>query len=351
MSLELVWFALGAISLTVYVVLDGYDLGTGILHYLAPTTRRERALAMKSIGPVWDGNEVWLLASGATLYLAFPTLYATAISGFYLPVNILLWLLAFRALGIEMKHHLHHPLWDEVWDAAFFAASLLITLFLGVALGNLVRGVSIDPSGKFFAPLWTNFRVGDEVGIIDWFTLLVGVTATAGAALHGAAWLAYRVAGPLKLRAQSLVPRLVLATLGLLVATSAGLFVARPELPAALAARPFVLVLPVAALAGISAALVFSRRGEHRRAFYGTSIFLGAMVLTAAATIYPNVIVGRVAERSITAASARAAEYGLTVGLYWWVPGMLLATAYSLFLHRSLPKGLSEADVEETDAH
>lgn len=348
MSLELLWFALGALSLTVYVVLDGYDLGTGILHYLAPATRRERALAMKSIGPVWDGNEVWLLAAGATLYFAFPTLYATAISGFYLPVNILLWLLAFRALGIEMKHQLHHPLWDEVWDAAFFVASLLITLFLGVALGNLVRGVSLDASGKFFAPLWTNFMVGDEVGILDWFTLLVGATATVGVALHGATWLAHRVAGPLSERARKLVAPLVYATVGLLIATSAGLVVARPDLPANLASRPLVLALPLVASAGLAGALLFSRRGAYGRAFAGSSVFLAAMVLTAAATIYPNVIVGRVAERSISAAAAKTGTYGLSIGLYWWIPGMMLATAYSLFLHRSLPRGLSDADL---DAH
>lgn len=349
MSLELLWFVLGALSLTVYVVLDGYDLGTGILHYLAPATRGERALAMKSIGPVWDGNEVWLLASGATLYFAFPTLYATAISGFYLPVNILLWLLAFRALGIEMKHHLHHPLWDEVWDAAFFGASLLITLFLGVALGNLVRGVSIDASGKFFAPLWTNFTVGEQVGILDWFTLLVGATATVSVGLHGATWLAHRVAGPLQERARKLIQPLAYATMGLLIITSAGLVVARPDLPASLASRPVVFALPLIALGGIAGALLFARQGQYGRAFAGSSVFLAGMVLTAAATIYPNVIVGRVAERSISAAAAKTGEYGLSVGLYWWIPGMLLATAYTLFLHRSLPRGLSEADIEHHD--
>jgi len=347
MSLELVWFCLGALSLAAYVVLDGFDLGTGILHFVAPATARERALSMKSIGPVWDGNEVWLLAAAATLYLAFPKLYATAISGFYLPVTILIWLLAFRALGIEMKHHLHHPLWDEIWDVAFFGASTLITLFLGVALGNLVRGVSIDASGKFFAPLWTNFAVGEEVGILDWFTLLVGLTATASVALHGAIWLAHRVEGPVETRARKLVAPLAIVTLLSLLLTSAGLVVVRPDLPASLALRPLVFLLPALALVGLGAALGLARRGDYRRAFLGSATFLAAMVLTAAATIYPNVIVARIGERSISASAAKAGEYGLSVGLYWWIPGVLLAMSYFAFLYRKLPRALRDADLDD----
>ncbi len=347
MSLEALWFAFGALSFAAYVVLDGFDLGAGIMHFVAGRDPKERTLIMRSIGPVWDGNEVWLLAAGATLYLAFPKLYAVAIAGFYLPVMILLWLLAARALGIEMKHHLHHPLWDDLWDAAFFGSSLLITLFLGVALGNVVRGVSLDESGRFFAPLWTNFRVGDEVGVLDWFTVSVGLTAVLGVALHGALWIAARIQGPPAERARTRVPLLAGATGAGLLVTSAGLVVVRPDLPASIGSRPLLLVLPAVALAGLAGAVVFTRRGHPARAFRASCAFLGAMVLTAAATIYPAVLPARVLSRSMLASAAKTSDYGLTVALYWWIPGILLACSYFVFLYRKLPRAMSLEDLDD----
>src|SRR4030081_1720454 len=144
------WFCLIAIMLTVYVLLDGFDLGAGAIHLLVAKTDQERREVLASISPVWDGNEVWLIAAGGTLYFAFPALYASSFSGFYLPLNIVRWLLMLRAVGIEFRLHLESPVWRGFFDGAFCLASGLLALFYGAALGNVIRAVPLRADGSFF---------------------------------------------------------------------------------------------------------------------------------------------------------------------------------------------------------
>src|SRR5206468_8991904 len=136
-----IWFWLVAIMITIYVLLDGFDLGAGAIHLLAAKTDEERRQVLASIGPVWDGNEVWLLAAGGTLYFAFPALYASSFSGFYLPLMIVLWLLILRGIAIEFRGHIDSSTWRPLWDAVFSLSSGLLAIFFGAALGNVVRGV------------------------------------------------------------------------------------------------------------------------------------------------------------------------------------------------------------------
>src|SRR5271170_1350778 len=198
------WFWLVAIMLTVYVLLDGFDLGAGAIHLLVAKTDAERRQVLASIGPVWDGNEVWLLAAGGTLYFAFPALYASGFSGFYLPLMMVLWLLILRGTSIEFRNHLHSAVWEPVWDFLFSASSLLLAVFFGAALANVVRGVPLDASGYFFEPLWTNFQLGEETGILDWYTILVGVLALLALVLHGSLWIQLKTSGPVSKRAATL---------------------------------------------------------------------------------------------------------------------------------------------------
>ncbi len=178
---------------------------------------------MRAIGPVWDGNEVWLLAAGGTLYFAFPLLYASSFSGFYLPLTMVLWLLMLRAIGIEFRTHLEDKLWKGFFDAIFGLASILLAIFLGAALGNVVRGVPLKADGFFFEPLWTNWRVGEQNGILDWYTVLCGVVALVTLAIHGSLYLATKTEGDLNLRARkvasTLWPVQVLLTILSLIAT------------------------------------------------------------------------------------------------------------------------------------
>jgi cytochrome d ubiquinol oxidase subunit II len=166
--MEAIWFCLVALMLTGYVVLDGYDIGAGIIHLLVARSDLERRQILQSIGPFWDGNEVWLIAGGGTLFFAFPALYASSFSGFYLPLMMVLWLLMLRGISIEVRNHIDSPVWKPLWDLIFASASALLAIFFGAALGNVVRGAPLDAEGNFFLPLWTNFQPSGEVGILDW---------------------------------------------------------------------------------------------------------------------------------------------------------------------------------------
>src|SRR6476469_4298574 len=142
-----IWFWLVAVMITAYVVLDGFDLGAGVLHLIIARSDQERRMVIRTIGPVWDGNEVWLIAGGGTLYFAFPLLYASGFSGFYLPLMIVLWLLILRGLGVELRMHLESTVWRGLFDGCCAFSSLLLTIFFGAALGNVVRGVPLQKDG------------------------------------------------------------------------------------------------------------------------------------------------------------------------------------------------------------
>src|SRR2546429_8450259 len=158
--MEAIWFWLVALMLAGYVVLDGYDIGAGIVHLLVARSDLEREQILKSIGPFWDGNEVWLIAGGGTLYFAFPGLYASSFSGFYLPLMIVLWLLMLRGISIEVRAHMNNPVWRGFFDVIFSVSSGLLAIFFGAALGNVIRGVPLGADGYFFEALWTNFQLG-----------------------------------------------------------------------------------------------------------------------------------------------------------------------------------------------
>ncbi|MBC7171266.1 MAG: cytochrome d ubiquinol oxidase subunit II, partial [Polyangiaceae bacterium] len=249
--IESLWFAFVAFLLIGYVVLDGFDLGAGILHLFIARSREEREQIVASIGPVWDGNEVWLITAGGTLFLAFPKLYAISFSGFYLPLILILWLLSFRALGIELRHHVHDPLWQDFWDVAFSLASLLLAAAYGMALGNVVRGITFDADGRFFAPFWTHFGVADPVGIVDYYTATVGVTAVVCLALHGALWISLRTAGGVEARAVKAIWPLYIATIALVIATTAVTLFVQPRVLENLGKYPIGAVFPLLAVGSL----------------------------------------------------------------------------------------------------
>jgi len=192
-----IWFWIVAVMIAAYVVLDGFDIGIGILYPFLARNEEDRCVMMRAIGPVWDGNEVWLLAGGGTLYFAFPLLYASAFSGFYLPLMIVLWLLIGRGASIELRLHVDNAVWRSFFDGLFFLSSALLAIFLGAALANVVRGVPLGADQYFFLPLWTNWRVGPHPGILDWYTVIGGLVAFIALATHGALYLATKAPGDL----------------------------------------------------------------------------------------------------------------------------------------------------------
>src|SRR6201982_1609601 len=193
--METVWFVVVAVMIAAYVVLDGFDLGAALIYLIVGKTGDARRRVLQAIGPVWDGNEVWLLAAGGTLYFAYPQLYASAFSGFYLPLMIVLWLLMLRGIGIELRSHMGNPVWQGFFDVVFCLSSALLAIFFGAALGNVIRGVPLRPDGYFFEPLWTNWRVGPDAGILDWYTVIAGVVALVALTIHGALYVSLKTEG------------------------------------------------------------------------------------------------------------------------------------------------------------
>src|SRR6266566_1693043 len=191
--MQTLWFILVAFMLTMYVVLDSFDLGAGVIHLVAARSDLERRTIVRAIGPVWDGNEVWLIAAGGTLFFTFPVLYASSFSGFYLPLIMVLWFLMLRGISIELRSHIHDPVWISFWDGVFFVGSALLAIFYGAALGNVIRGVPLDKNGIFFEALWTDFNpYSSNPGILDWYTILVGLLALAVLTTHGANYIAMK---------------------------------------------------------------------------------------------------------------------------------------------------------------
>jgi cytochrome bd ubiquinol oxidase subunit II len=333
--MALIWFWLVAVMITAYVVLDGFDLGAGILHLWIARNDAERRTIIRTIGPVWDGNEVWLLAGGGTLYFAFPLLYASGFSGFYLPLMIVLWLLVLRGIGVELRMHLDSTVWRGFFDGCFAFSSLLLTIFYGAALGNVIRGVPLNKDGYFFLPLWTDWRPGAEPGILDWYTVIAGLVALVALTVHGANYVAIKTSGDLNLRARRIAtrlwPLLLLLTLISLWATLS----IRPEVLTNYRNYPVLFLAPVAVALSLLAMFLYRRRHNDRAAFLASSAYLIFMLVGAAAAVYPNLLVSTTDPAlNITVYNAAAGSYSLTYGLVWWSFGMALAIGYFVFVYR-----------------
>lgn len=331
----LTWYLLVAIMITGYVVFDGFDLGAGILHLFIARTDEERRTMIRTIGPVWDGNEVWLLAGGGTLYFAFPLLYASGFSGFYLPLMIVLWLLILRGIGVELRMHLDSPVWSGLFDGAFGLASLLLAVFYGAALGNVLRGIPLGQDQYFFLPLWTDWRVGAQPGILDWYTVLAGVVALVALALHGAYYVALKTTGDINTRAKQtarrLWPGLVALTALSLIAT---LYI-RPDLLNNYKRLPVLYVIPAAVAASLFSMWRASSRGQERAAFLSSCAYLIFMLVGAAAGVYPNLLASTTDPAlNITVYNAHTGSYAMSVGLIWWSLGMAIAVGYFVFVYR-----------------
>src|SRR6202049_958445 len=273
------WFCLVAAMLTTYVVLDGFDLGAGIVHLLAAKTEEERRTVLRTIGPVWDGNEVWLIAAGGTLYFAFPALYASSFSGFYLPLTIVLWLLILRGIGIEFRAHIESPVWQDFFDVIFSISSILLTVFFGAALGNVVRGVPLDSTGYFFEPLWTNFKLGPQTGILDWYTGLPGALAFVTLTGDGSYYIALKTDEDLGRRARGFAllcwPAQFFLTFSTLVAT----YFIRPTIMANYRNHPIGILIPIVVVTCLAVMLWANPKGKEKLAFIASSLYIAFMLV------------------------------------------------------------------------
>jgi len=330
-----VWFVIVSVMIAAYVVLDGFDLGAGILYLWAARNVNERRKVLHSIGPVWDGNEVWLLAAGGTLYFAYPQLYASAFSGFYLPLMMVLWLLMLRGIGIELRVHVGNPVWQGFFDVVFCFSSALLAIFFGAALGNVIRGVPLNAEGYFFEPLWTNFKLGPNPGILDWYTVMAGVVALVTLTAHGALYVRVKTDGELADRCQSLALGIWPVQLLLTLVSLAATWFVRPSIRENYLDYPIGFLIPVVVFGSLVVMLLATRRGREKQAFLASCVYITGMLVGAVFALYPVILPASTDPAlNLTIRNAAAGPHGLRVGLMWWIPGMLIALGYFVFVYR-----------------
>ena len=336
MSLQIIWYVLVGVLFAGYAVLDGFDLGVGVLYPFLARTDEERATLRSSIGPFWDGNEVWLLTAGGALFAAFPPVYATAFSGFYLAMILILAGLIFRAVAIEFRSK--DPAWGRFWDWAFFGGSLLPALLFGVAVGNLVRGVPLDARGEY---------AGTFLTLLNPYALLIGVTGLVMFATQGASWAALRTSGALQARAA----RARSAghwLLGLLVvaSTAATLWVTPDHVRNNLS-RPAGWIMVLLLVGGFVFARYGMARKDDPRTFLGSSLGVLGLVGLWAVGNYPSLIPALdQPELSLTVTNSSSSNLTLKVMLIISVVGVPLVLAYTTLVYRAF-WGRAKDDAEE----
>jgi cytochrome d ubiquinol oxidase subunit II len=288
MDLPTLWFVIVAVFWTGFFVLEGFDFGVGVLHVAVGRTETERGVAIGTIGPFWDGNEVWLIVAGAAIFAAFPAWYATMFSSLYLPLLLVLVALIARGVALEFRDKRASPRWRAAWTAATVGGSALVPFLLGVGLGDLVHGLPIDSSGEFS---------GDVLDLLTPYGLLAGAALLSLSLLHGAAFLALKTTGELQARAQRLASRLwwpaALTVTGLAAWTGGTAWVA-----------------PVA----LAAAAWFLRAHRDGRAFAATACAMAASVGSLFVALHPDVMVSTLGSASdLTIAGSASGHYALTV--------------------------------------
>src|SRR5262249_43244566 len=279
--------------------------------------------------------EVFVVGAGGVLFVAFPTALAVGLAGFYLAIFLVLWTLLLRGVAIEFRSHLSEPLWRDFWDVVFSLASALLAVLFGAALANLVRGVSLDASGWFSLSFFTPFRTEGPVGILDWYTVLVGVFALVTLMAHGGAFLAWKTAGAVEGRSR----RFALALYGLVLVlwpvVTWGTRTASPDTFATFGQRPLAWLGGACALLGIAAAVSNLRKGYGLSAFLGSCAFIAGILGATAAMTYPVLLRAHGdPTRSITAPAVASAPTALRTALAWFSVGALLALTYFVTVFR-----------------
>ena len=330
-----IWYALVSVMLIVYVALDGRNFGAGMLHWFVARTPEERRQVVAALGPLWSWHEVWLVGFGGTLVAVFPRLLASAFSGYYLALMLILWGLILRGVAIEVGGHLDDRMWQGFWDFVFAFGSLLLAFLFGAAAGNVARGVPIDAQGDFSMAFFTNFGVRGDVGLLDWYTISIAIFAVVLLAAHGATYLMLRTTGPVHDRSESSARRLWTAVVPLFFVISVESWAVRPEAVARAVSNP---ICWLGTLTVIGAALtlfagLFARR--EKLALLGSNFLIAGLLTTGAAAIFPVMLYSTLGPQySLTAYSAAAGPESLRLASVWWPVALALALAYFVFISR-----------------
>jgi len=320
MDLSVVWFILMGVLLAGYSILDGFDLGAGILH-LTARTDTERRLVINSIGPIWDGNEVWLITFGGAMFAAFPNAYAAVFSGFYIALMLVLLTLILRAVSLEFRSKRPSPAWRKFWDGAFFLGSLLATLLFGVATGNILIGIPVDAEGVY---------TGSFFDLLRPFPVLVGLFTVVFAALHGALYLNLKTEGELQERVRGWIKKALVAAALVWALVTVYAWVAVP----AASGWPWALVVLIAlAFAGILPAV---SAGRPFVAFLCSSLAIAVLVFLFSFALYPNLVISNIdPEFSLNIVNAASSPKTLGVMTVIAAVGVPVVLIYTALIYRA----------------
>ncbi len=325
LDLNSIWFILVGVLFSGYAVLDGFDLGVGALH-LFTRGDTHRRLMINAIGPVWDGNEVWLVTGGGALFAAFPIVYATAFSGFYIALMLLLFALIFRAVAIEFRSKKPEYAWRQTWDVSFSISSILSALLIGVALGNIAKGVPLDVSGEY---------AGSFFGLLHPYPVLVGVTTVALFAMHGAIYILLKSEGELHDLIRSWINRLIIIFMVLYVATSVVTIVFMPQMTAAFKEAPILFIVPVLNALAIANIPREVHHGRDWRAFVSSCFSMIFLLAIFGIGMYPHMIYSVPnPEHSLDIYNAASSQKTLKIMLTIALVGMPLVIAYTTVIYR-----------------
>ncbi len=329
------WYGIVSFMLIVYVVLDGRNFGAGMLHWLVARTPEERRQVVAAIGPLWSWHEVWLIAFGGTLVVAFPRLMASAFAGYYLALFLILWCLVLRGVSLEVGGHIADPLWRGFWDFVFVFSSFLLAILFGAAAGNVARGVPLDAQGQFSMAFFTDFRVTGQVGLLDWYTVSIAVFAAVLLAAHGATYLTLKTEGAVHDRSHAYAKLLWGAAAPLFLAISIESWVVRPDVPEQAMGNPLCWVGVVVVVASIGTLISCLANRREKRAFVASNLLLVGVLATGAAAIFPVMLRSTLApENSLTAYGVASPPTALWLASIWWPIALALTTLYYLSVSR-----------------
>lgn len=329
------WFGVISFMLIIYIVLDGRNFGAGMLFWQVAKTPLERRQVVAAIGPLWSWHEVWLVGFGGTLAAVFPRLLASAFSGYYLALMLILWGLILRGISLEVAGHIDDRLWQGFWDTLFTFSNFLLAILFGAAAGNLERGVPVDAQGNFSMAFFTDFKPYGYVGLLDWYTVSVAIFVAVLLAAHGATYLTLKTEGPVQDRSAHCAKRLWTAVVPLFLIISFESWKIRPVLFQDSVQRPACwlgcLVIIISGLVLVSGLA----SGHEKRAFVGSNGVLVGVLGTGAAALFPIMLYSTLApENSLTANGVASHPNAFLFASIWWPIAFILSMIYFVFISR-----------------
>lgn len=323
-DLNTIWFFLIGILLAGYAILDGFDLGVGALHLLVKGDM-DRRIMINSIGPVWDGNEVWLVTGGGALFAAFPHVYATVFSGFYTAFMLLLFMLIFRAVAIEFRSKRPMQWWRKFWDTAFSISSILIALLMGVALGNIITGIPLGPDKEFIGTFWD---------LINPYTILVGITTVALFMMHGAIYGVMKTEGELQQKLRGWVNNTIIFFVICYVTTTMATLIYFPHMIEHFKNVPILFLVAVLNMLAIANIPREIHHGREFMAFFSSCASIAALLLIFALGIFPTIVYSNPnPEYSLTIYNASSSEKTLNIMLIIAIIGVPFVLAYTISIY------------------